>query len=386
MWQWYHFLVSQVPPGRPVLRLNLDETSVRFWYEPRLGLRRPTGRVPLVGHARQATRGQLRRAFSHVAIICDDASLQPHLPQVLLVNERTVTMEQYRRWAPLSGCNAKLWRGKSAWINDEIFARIIRELGKVLRARAGGRQAILLLDAHVCHFSRAALLACRDYGIWPVIIPARMTGLLQPLDTHVFSRFKMFLRTRLHQLMLTGASEDLTSEQVIDALLHAIKGVLQRHSWTPAFAKNGFGAVFEVRAHLLEVLAWHAPPAIGTELPALSQFAHCFPLRHQIPFMLLLGGVLPPAHRGSKREREEVAEDDIGHPEVRAWKVRLRPRLHGRAVVAKTKATTATLHRETPASSSGIPESPTTMMSPRGQPLPSLKRFPPRRGSSVGQF
>ena len=94
----------------------------------------------------------MRRAFSHVAIICDDATLQPHLPQVLLVNERTVTMEQYRRWAPLSGCNAKLWRGKSAWINDEIFARIIRELGKVLRARAGGRQAILLLDAHVCHY------------------------------------------------------------------------------------------------------------------------------------------------------------------------------------------------------------------------------------------
>ena len=302
------------------------------------------------------------------------------------MNERTVTMEQCRRWAPLSGCNAKLWRGRSAWINDEIFSKIIRELGKVLRARAGDRQAILLLDAHVCHFSWAALLACRDYGIWPVIIPARMTSLLQPLDTHVFSRFKMFLRTRLHQLMLTGANEDLTSEQVIDALLHAIKGVLQRHAWTPAFAKNGFGAVFEVRAHLLEVLAWHAPPAIGTELPTFSQFAHCFPLRHQIPFMLLLGGVLPPALRGSKREREEVAEDDIGHPEVRAWKVRLRPRLHGRAVVAKAKATTATLHRETPASSSGIPESSTTMMSPRGQPLPSLKRFPPRRGSSVGQF
>ena len=114
-------------------------------------------------------------------------------------------------------------------------------LGKVLRARAGGRQAILLLDAHVCHFSRGTLAACRDYGIWPVIIPARMTSLLQPLDTHVFSRFKMFLRTRLHQLMLTGVNEDLTSEQVIDALLHAINGVLQRHSWASAFPEKVLG-------------------------------------------------------------------------------------------------------------------------------------------------
>ena len=130
-----------------------------------------------------------------------------------------------------------------------MFAKFIPELGKVLRARAGGRQAILLLDAHRCHFCRYTLAACRDDEIWPVLIPARMTSLLQPLDTHVFSRFKMFLRARLHQIMLTGANEDLTSEQVIDALLHAIKGVLQRHSWAPAFEKNGFGSTFEVREH-----------------------------------------------------------------------------------------------------------------------------------------
>ena len=66
VWQWFHFLQGQVPPGRPVLRLNLDENSIKFWYE--------------------------------------------------------------------------------------VFAKIVRELGKVLRARAGGRQAILLLDAHFFYY------------------------------------------------------------------------------------------------------------------------------------------------------------------------------------------------------------------------------------------
>ena len=94
VWQWFHFLLDQVPPGRSVLRLNLDETSVRFWYEPRQGLRSNSGPTRKTGCARQASRGQLRRAFTHVAIICDDASLQPYMPQVLLVNERTVTVEQ----------------------------------------------------------------------------------------------------------------------------------------------------------------------------------------------------------------------------------------------------------------------------------------------------
>ena len=107
MWQWFHFLQAQVPPDRPVLRLNLDETSVRFWYEPRKGLRRPRGQIPRAGFARKASRAQLRKAFSHVAIICDDSSLQPHLPPVLLVNERAVSAELHRRWTPLPGTNAK---------------------------------------------------------------------------------------------------------------------------------------------------------------------------------------------------------------------------------------------------------------------------------------
>ena len=270
-------MVDQVPPGRSILRLNLDETSVKFWYEPRQGLRRDSGQARRTGCARQASRGQLRRAFTHVAIICDDASLQPHLPQVLLVNERTVTVEQSRRWTSLPGCNAQLWRAKSAWINDEVFARIVRELGKILKSRAGDRQAILMLDAHVCHYCRRTLAACRDYDIWPVIIPARMTSLLQPLDTHVFSRYKMFLRTRLHQIMLTGENKDLTSEQVINALQHSIKGVLQRHAWTSAFDMNGFGLTFEIRPHLLEMLGWQTPPVVESGLPAFPRVCALFP-------------------------------------------------------------------------------------------------------------
>ena len=121
MWQWFHFLQGQAPAGRPVLRLNLDETSVRFWYEPRKGLRRDAGDKPRQGFARQASRAQLRKAFTHVAIICDDSTLQPYLPQVLLVNERTVSMELSRRWTALRGCNAKL-RGNVLQTQDTLSA------------------------------------------------------------------------------------------------------------------------------------------------------------------------------------------------------------------------------------------------------------------------
>ena len=375
MWQWFRFLKSRVPPNQEVLRLNLDETSIRFWYEPRMGMRRPQRQTPRTGCRRHASRGQLRKAFTHVAIICDDASLQPHMPQVLLVNERTVTMEQMRRWKPLPGSNAQLWRRPSAWINDKVFAQIVRTLGQVLQKHAKDRQPILLLDAHQCHFSLNTLAACRAFNIWPVLIPARMTSMLQPLDTHVFSRFKMFLRTYLHQLMLTGANEDLTSEQVIDALLHSIKGVLQRHAWGGAFDKNGFGEPFQVRPHLLEVLSFSETPLIEANLPTFEQFVHCFPARKHIPFMQLLCGVLPPDLRGPKRAREdaECAVDQDADP--KPWRMRLRARRNGRAVVAKaTGAPVAAASM--PASSSTAPASTEAPpMTLGGQPLPSLRRL-----------
>ena len=48
VWQCLRFLLRQVPAGRPILRLNLDETSIGFKYAP---LRRPTSQVPRAGCA-----------------------------------------------------------------------------------------------------------------------------------------------------------------------------------------------------------------------------------------------------------------------------------------------------------------------------------------------
>ena len=342
MWQWFRFLVARVPPDKKLLLLNLDETSIRFWYQPRLGLRgraraKPAGR----GAARQASRGQLRKAFTHVAVICDDATLQPQLPQVILVNERTCTNLTLQNWKPIPGCKAEVLRHKSAWINNAKFADILRRIGEALKTHAPDRQAILLMDAHSCHFSEEALAALHAYDIWPCIIPASTTSCLQPLDTHVFARFKMFLRTRLHQAMLSGANKDLDVEEVLDALMHAMRGVLQRNKWSEVFYQNGFGRQFGVRQHLLDILEWTSPPAILAELPCLAQFQSCFPKGRCIPFMSLLSGLLPQRERAAKRVRDTAVAAVAIDEEPIPWSKRLRPRFRGRAVMPKAKAKAA---------------------------------------------
>ena len=94
VWQWWRCLCSHIPSGKKVLRLNLDETAVRFFYKPSKGLR--TRRTPnhIIHETRavqHATKGQQRRALTHVAIICDDSELQPQIPQFILGAEHVLS-------------------------------------------------------------------------------------------------------------------------------------------------------------------------------------------------------------------------------------------------------------------------------------------------------
>ena len=90
--------------------LNLDETCIKFFYTPRVGMRvRCKNKGPKgVSHARNATRGQLRKAMTHVAVICNDTALQPF--QILLLAKKSASLKQLAGWQAMKGCSAELVR------------------------------------------------------------------------------------------------------------------------------------------------------------------------------------------------------------------------------------------------------------------------------------
>ena len=61
-----------------------------------------------VSHARNATRGQLRKAMTHVAVICNDTTLQPS--QILLLAKKSAPLKQLAGWQAMKGCSAELVR------------------------------------------------------------------------------------------------------------------------------------------------------------------------------------------------------------------------------------------------------------------------------------
>ena len=98
-----------------------------------------------------------------VAIVCDDASIQPVLPQVILLAEAVARVGDALEADKASPENVIVTRQKSGWINKGIFPRIIKVLGQVLQHACPERQPILLMDAHHVHCCRETLSMAASY-------------------------------------------------------------------------------------------------------------------------------------------------------------------------------------------------------------------------------
>jgi hypothetical protein len=91
-------------------------------------------------------------------------------------------------------------------------------------------------------------------------VPARLTWLLQPLDTHVFA----LLKRRLHALQLDArcgsADGVLHGAEWLPLLCQAVQEVVCRADWSHAFSANGVSdGPASMRSRVLEFLAATLP-------------------------------------------------------------------------------------------------------------------------------
>ena len=185
MWQWYNYLEAKAPEGKRILLLNLDETSLCLHQGRQKGiicLDRKTWRslAQPIPHA-------LRRSYiSYVSIICDSEAIQRILPQFLIGNAAVVKRRSMPELVRKLSPNVHLWRRKSAWVNERVMLDILRHLHSALRPYLGELQPILLSDAAPPHTTPLVFRMARRLCIWPLTVPATLTWLLQPLDTHGF--------------------------------------------------------------------------------------------------------------------------------------------------------------------------------------------------------
>jgi hypothetical protein len=286
-WQWSNFLHARVP-------LHLGQRRGIIFPKPP---KRPYADAVFLREA--VSRKKLRGAFTHVCIVCDDPEIQTRLPQFILGGSGVLQVRDVRTIGPSLPANVRLVRRKSGWLDLGIMLEIVRSLKEALQPYVETHQPILALDAFRVHLQARVAAACAEAGIFMFVIPAGMTFALQPADTHVFVRYKAFLRERYQRLRLQTGDGAVHTCAFLALVIETIARVVEGISWKYAFDATGFGPQQQhVSSRLLRMLAFQELPAVSDDLPTEAQLLDIYPRRSVVPirevFRLFSSAPQPP--------------------------------------------------------------------------------------------
>ena len=274
----------------PVLRINLDETSLCVHQSSSRGILcvdRSTAR----GLKRHVPRGARRLCLTYVAAICDRDDIQDKLPQYLIGNEVTIKAKSMPTLVDEIGPGVRLLRRKSAWCNQETMIEIVRDVAEFARSR--GLRPLLLWDAARPHITPRVLGAAHRAGVWISVVPAGTTHLLQPLDTHCFARFKRCLAVNAAQL--PANSLKIYVEGFLRCAASTIRCEVLKRSWSHAFAANGYGeaAQANISDRVRSALELSGRTLVSHAVPELIDISVCFPKRVKLDGRAVLAPFLP---------------------------------------------------------------------------------------------
>ena len=229
--------------------------------------------------------------FTLVAFICDNLTIQNVLPQVLLVNEKHLSKTEPAAALRLFLDNRSvLWTSSKAWVNTELMCNIVNLLHQYLQPYQDTYHFILTSDGYRAHLTKPVWKALNRARIMYHLIPAKMTWVLQPCDTHVFAVLKDTLRHECQLRMLSSSDGRLTMTLLIQALARSIALVLRGVSWRSSFWDLGLtGVQATLSERVLEKLELQSRPRVPNTLPTLAELQCVFPARAVLPLDEIFG-------------------------------------------------------------------------------------------------
>jgi len=312
----------------------MDESSLRLAPAPAAGLLAPPPTMSvgeLRGRALIAPLAQRRAAMSYLAVIAAEDDIQALLPQVVITNDRMLTQRDFEvlRCA-FAGTRVQVWRKKSAWANSDVVAEWVRALSSALAAVRPAPWVILTMDACPTHWTERVVRVAAERGVLMHFVPARMTHVLQPLDTHVFASLKADGHGQLERARLRSIDGSITNAEATRCWLECIARRMSQRGFPEAFASVGLTrhqASLGVRCRRALSLpeAW-APP-MG-DLPSLTDLYAVAGRPRRLPiawmFHLLharrsVSHAPPPPLAVMRAPRPPALETE-------SWLARLRPR------------------------------------------------------------
>ena len=187
-----------------------------------------------------------------------------------------------RRFLPMCTCGAR----KSSWNSHATTRKALTTLRKALGDLVKDRYIILLLDVAGVHIHPTIHSLARRLRIRLLFLPAKLTYLLQPCDTHLFRRFKHSLQESFREIRSRSDSGSVTAEQWLHLIFKTIRGVIQGVSWKHAFGSVG---ILEEQRQLapwvVRQMGLSSLPAVGHEPPSSDEASVIFPKHRRLNAM-----------------------------------------------------------------------------------------------------
>ena len=243
VWQWHNFLETNVPDGKELVLLNLDETCVPLFHGDQKGnviARRRKG-DPQQQPVQKATRREMRACVTHVAVIASAPAVQQLLPQDVLGNCSVLLARDITALKDELPPNVNLVRGKSGWTNAPYLCKLMPRIAAAVRRAGEHYWPVLLMDCARQHLHVSVLRAAARCHIRLVFIPAKLTWLLQPCDTHVFMKYKRELRAQYQDGRAAAEDGRVTVRMWLRMIVRTIIKVMESTDWQAAFRADGFG-------------------------------------------------------------------------------------------------------------------------------------------------
>lgn len=293
-WKWTAHLIdkARVKNKQPLL-INIDETSIPLMFAHGKGNimvlngRRAWQVAPRMRIAHEHNRVN----FTHLATICNVPAIQPLLPQIIFVGASNLRVGDWNRICETLPNNVYLKRMPSGWNSSNQHKVFLRLLRAILEPFMETYQPILFFDTAPAHMKPEVLAELPTLGIWYVIIPPRMTWLLQPCDTHVFQKFKLYMKTRFQDELLHRPGR-LPIEYMIGLLVKAIRHVLQRFVWQLAFDETGLTGNHQlVSKYIKHHLEYDVLEDFSTDCPTMDEIKINWPRGRRVPIDVVMNSL-----------------------------------------------------------------------------------------------
>ena len=151
------------------------------------------------------------------------------LPQVLCVNNHIISGTQVHEIRDHIRAE-KTWhlrRGTSAWVNAPAMVEVLGILGASLAAAKPLAHCVLVMDCSPVHTTASVVRAAARAGVHLLFVPASMTHLMQPLDTHIFANLKNTMRAAHERFALRSGKGEVSNVDACKIVFDSVKSVLQ---------------------------------------------------------------------------------------------------------------------------------------------------------------